>query len=440
MLFCFLIAFSFVISASTLKSNKIESHFQYLYDHPPVVYITFGEIPLYLRVNIELASRNSPVLLITDTDSNSLIAVDTLTSNSRLIIHENLLNYNENASKFKLIYKSLIMSERYLYELRCFLRWFILHDFMLENQLTKVLFADGDSSIFVSTTSIFNNNANCDAIINIESQSNLYHFVGAGEASLWSLPAIIDFCQFLMNTYMYDKYMKLLYDKKSHGTSVCDMSLLWLYWVAHTSNNNNNNNKYENGKPFSITNNENFDEKKLLKIHQTFDESFLMCKKSDLPKINNNIRLCNGMDIVNRTTFDHMHGWSRGNQFRYMYLTLLFQLFQIFQFISFDSFDFNKNGVPYVIGISQFFGGKPEIIEFNKVTKQKYYFNNLHYQGGEKDLILYDICRVLLLTQNRQIIDKQVNNTCYSELSKRPGLPCQRRSKPLDGSESYVCA
>jgi hypothetical protein len=60
-------------------------------------------------------------------------------------------------------------------------------------------------------------------------------------------------------------------------------------------------------------------------------------------------------------------------------------------------------GVPYVIGESLVDGGKPESVEAKELSvlkESRLYFVNFHYQGSNKYLIQYDVCRILLHTGN----------------------------------------
>lgn len=58
-------------------------------------------------------------------------------------------------------------------------------------------------------------------------------------------------------------------------------------------------------------------------------------------------------------------------------------------------------GIPYVIGESLVDGGRPESLEEKELSilkESKLYFVNFHYQGSNKYLIQYDVCRILLHT------------------------------------------
>ena len=86
-------------------------------------------------------------------------------------------------------------TERKIHELQCFQRWFIFRDFMRAKRLDLAYFGDGDSSVFVNITNLYRLHPGCEAVVNVEAQSNNYHWVAAGEASIWTLKAIEDFCR-----------------------------------------------------------------------------------------------------------------------------------------------------------------------------------------------------------------------------------------------------
>jgi hypothetical protein len=64
--------------------------------------------------------------------------------------------------------------------------------------------------------------------------------------------------------------------------------------------------------------------------------------------VNTKLKLCNGMDVVNRTVFDHFHPWANGGK---------------------NTFTLNieGGGLPYFIGAVAIFGGKPESVEPEEV-------------------------------------------------------------------------
>ena len=65
-------------------------------------------------------------------------------------------------------------------------------------------------------------------------------------------------------------------------------------------------------------------------------------------------------------------------------------------------------GIPYVIGESLVDGGRPESLdekELSVLRESRLYFVNFHYQGGNKYLIQYDVCRILLNTGRYYLIE-----------------------------------
>ena len=192
----------------------------------PVVYIIFGEIPLFLHVNIELASRRNPVVVLSD------YVAPHATTGRRKVIYDRISDYSEGSNRFAPLYKHMSRdngANRKRHELRCIQRWFILNDYMRSKNISKAMFGDSDSSIFVNVESAWSHRSNCAAVINIEAQNKLFHWVGAGEASLWRADSIAEFCKFTET--IYTSHVDVLEAKARDGSSVVDMSLLWLWWV-----------------------------------------------------------------------------------------------------------------------------------------------------------------------------------------------------------------
>lgn len=137
----------------------------------PVIFVTYGDLPLYLRLNIELSARYNDVVVISDVDGiehfdwpsnsfhasgpsqashlvpvpvpitgNTITATTTTTSAttttaatgnhpSHRIVFEPLDAFAASANRFAPLYKHLSRDNkpnRVKHELRCFQRWFIL--------------------------------------------------------------------------------------------------------------------------------------------------------------------------------------------------------------------------------------------------------------------------------------------------------------------------
>jgi hypothetical protein len=391
-LFLFFNIFFFLMKCQTIYANVI--------DIPPVIYVIFGEIPLYLKINIELAARRNPVVIISENPN----PLDSDKKKIRNIKYENMMTYIDTSQKFAPLYKHLSRDHsagRKKHELRCIQRWFILQSYMSTKNIKQSFFGDGDSSVHVNIAEAWNLRSHCNAVINVECQGNDFHWVGAGESSMWTIKGITEFTKF--TTTIYTNHIDILLKKAKGGSSVVDMSILWLWFVAHKPNSAG----WDTGRPWKLLDRQ-ANEGRLIAKRNAHDHSYSLTKSFNLPAVDDKIVVCNGMDVVNRTVFDHMHGWQSGD----------------------NSFSLNleDNGKPYVISSSLAHGGVPESIDPIKAAefdKEKLYLNTIHYQGDSKKLIPYDVCRILTLTGDKYIEDPTVMKTCQLELNKYQGLPCR---------------
>lgn len=202
----------------------------------PIIYVFYGSnVPDYLWLNIELASRYNDVIIISHMKHYQHTS-DEYRSQNRRVIFENLDDYTTSANEFAPAYIHLMKADysehRVKHERACFQRWFVLKDYMEKNNISRSFFGDGDSSVFVNVTQINALHSHCDAVINVETQDSKFKWTGAGEASLWSLHAIQDFCRF--TTDMYKSHIEVIKLKGGRGkTNFVDMSMLYVWWVSH---------------------------------------------------------------------------------------------------------------------------------------------------------------------------------------------------------------
>ena len=218
---------------------------------------------------------------------------------------------------------------------------------------------------------------------------------------------------------MYKNHMKTLHQKSSQRSNIVDMTFLWLWWISYFDEPN-----YESGSPFTSPH-PNANEDQIKEFKKISDDSFRYSKSLSLPtpdkaKI---LKLCNGLNVVNRTVFDHYHAWAFGRNF------------------SLNIYDTKDPyfGVPYVIGPSLSIGGIPESvipIEVEKLKNEKLYLNNIHYQGGAKGTLTYDVCRVLYATGDKMIYDPIVKEICEKEKIIQKNAPAIKHM--LD--DSYIMA
>ena len=195
----------------------------------PVFFVIFGEIPLYLRMNIELTSRKNPVVVISD-----LILEKNATARGDLkypVVYDALQNYSKTARKFAQLYVHFChdrSNKRRIHELQCIQRWLVLDEYATVNNISALYFSDGDSFLFVNAKDAFLQREECHAVINVEAQSSNLHWVAAGEASLWTIDALHDFTLFLFELYTNRKDIFL--KKLTNKSCVVDMTILWLWY------------------------------------------------------------------------------------------------------------------------------------------------------------------------------------------------------------------
>eukprot|EP01036_Dinobryon_divergens_P026175 gene26175-34793_t len=273
--------------------------------------------------------------------------------------------YLTGANKFSSVYKHLSRDKspkRRLHELRCIQRWFILKEYMSSRNIPVAFFSDGDSAVFGNITDAYHYSSlrNCSTVLNIEPQPHRFHWVAAGEASLWTMDSISDFCGFTFDAYSNLKTfqsLKMKFDRTM--SSVVDMSLLWLWWVAHTpvqdfvTNSTSRDYYYFDA---YLPGGRKRNDVRLL-------EALTFSKSLNLPAVQANLTLCNGMRVRNDSVFDHMHAWQHGYMFS----------------LNIDAF-VTGQGLPYAR---------------LKAGDKMLMFLSIHYQGDSKKVLLFDFCRIV---------------------------------------------
>jgi hypothetical protein len=224
-------------------------------------------------------------------------------------------------------------------------------------------------------TDVYQSYSECSSVINIEPQPSKYHWVAAGEASLWKQSAIEDFCNFTYysysNRYYFVQTLKVKFDRSK--SSVVDMSLLWLWWTAHRESNQSFIDYFQ---PY-------LEEGGSIKEYDfKLKEAFDFTKSLTLAPVRHGLNICNGMISRNGYVFDHQHAWQHGKAFS---LGLK-----------------DKNTIE---------SSSPFVRYLSNGSMEKLYVHNIHYQGDLKKVLQYDLCRLLLFK-----ITSQTNNSNQMEL------------------------
>lgn len=147
-------------------------------------------------------------------------------------------------------------------------------------------------------------------------------------------------------------------------------------------------------------------------------------KGMNLP-VGTSLQLCNGMIPTQGSVFDHMHGWV-GQNF---------------------SIDIPGRGRPHrspysVDSIAKAHPGGSGTKGASTVhTDHRLHLVNIHYQGGGKRFLLYDVCRVLKLGRGpgRLVAIKFVDALCEAALSAHalPQTPGGETLYPCLNHENY---
>ncbi len=109
-------------------------------DALPIVFIHYGNsdyLPFTLG-QAKLWSMASPIVLIGDKTNNLF----------PFVTHVNMNSYGRQAAEFQKIYKHMSPNGA-PYELFCFVRWFLLRDFMKAHGLQRIVHVDSDVLMYV---------------------------------------------------------------------------------------------------------------------------------------------------------------------------------------------------------------------------------------------------------------------------------------------------
>ena len=177
----------------------------------PVIFIHQG-YQSYLDFTVQQASKKNKVFFIGTQEPPK---------NDNLSFFQ-LKNYNKYTSQFSNIYENLSTNE-YNYELFCFLRWFILKEFMEEQNLDTVFYVDSDVMLYVNVIEEYEKYEQYDL--------TLLHRTAA-ISSYFTKVGLDNFTNFLMDTfsnkqsYNYQKIASHYHVRQKFNLpgGVCDMT------------------------------------------------------------------------------------------------------------------------------------------------------------------------------------------------------------------------
>ena len=137
--------------------------------------------------------------------------------------------YVEKINAFQKLYIHLSTNSRIL-ELICIIRWFVVHEYMNENNIERAFICDSDILIYDNMTEVNNKYLKLYPFMLCSSPSkNL-----CGSHSIWNISELEKFVKFVFDFYENQENREDMiswYSKNKSNGGICDMTLL--YYFAH---------------------------------------------------------------------------------------------------------------------------------------------------------------------------------------------------------------
>lgn len=179
----------------------------------PIIIVHTGD-SFYLEPVLRQArlfNPTNPIYLISDDSTNHYDFVD----------HINISDYYTSAEKFKKVYVHMSPNP-YGYELFCFLRWYIIWDFVRKNNIDHFLCLDSDVLLYCNVDKVFSKWANYDMTV--------CHPNGP-QYTLFNEHSLKQFCDYIMSYYTEKEKVEEVrewYSAIKYG-GICDMTFFKYY-------------------------------------------------------------------------------------------------------------------------------------------------------------------------------------------------------------------
>jgi len=153
-------------------------------DYLPIVFIhrSNSDHLKYAFKQARTSNPNSPIYLLGDTTNNKYDYIE----------HRAFGDYFEGATQFAEVYRHY-STHGTEFELICFQRWFILRDFLVQNQISRCLYLDSDTMLYANVS-------------DDRSKFDRFEFTLCWRTIgcvffLQKLEGLENFCQFLLDLY-----------------------------------------------------------------------------------------------------------------------------------------------------------------------------------------------------------------------------------------------
>lgn len=190
----------------------------------PVIFVHSGDA-FYLKDTLTQAKKfNDRVILIGDED-NKYCAQEG-------VEYHPISDFNKSGSYFTTIYRHMSQVPYHI-ELACFTRWYILQEFMENNNIPLSFYVDSDVMLYCDISKGYEMNfQNCNLGVALQ-----YGFCG-GLVSYWTTKSINSFCSFLTDFYEDTENLDILEDQfKLGGEQYQDDWPQMTNWVHENSSN-----------------------------------------------------------------------------------------------------------------------------------------------------------------------------------------------------------
>jgi len=197
----------------------------------PVIFFHLG-YQNYLSKTIRQAKLNNERVILLGDSNNSHLDVE----------HHDITKYINMFEDFNKIYRHMSANNPQL-EYLCFIRWYILKNFLEENNIEKCFYFDSDIMLYSNMS---------EQVDSFLSQSNgfcvpyeqpEFRWSASGHNSFWTKQTLGEFCEFIFNTYASKEGINKLKQKWDHHVKnnqpggICDMTLFWLFFDSKNGEN-----------------------------------------------------------------------------------------------------------------------------------------------------------------------------------------------------------
>lgn len=198
----------------------------------PVIFYHTGNQE-YLKIALEQCKKyNESVILLGD-DSNKGMAAKVGCSWHPVAVYDEC----EQWKRFEKSYVGMSTNDD-RFELNCFRRFFVIHEFMNANGIDKFVYLDSDILTYVNFSDI-TGVENIDSGMSVPKEQSKYGWVANCGISLWNQKSVASFLEYCID--IYENHLGLLEEKWNYHKEnqvpggICDMTLQYLWYKNDTS-------------------------------------------------------------------------------------------------------------------------------------------------------------------------------------------------------------